>query len=343
MSLLTTCYGADIEALADLDAPEWIASPIALADFVRRQWTLVASALGFSTPLRQALSPLRGADAVTLNTTALSVFSAWHRTRPRALTAQITPEVRATRARVRQQVIEKYPFTRPGRLWQIDEAASDLAGGACFDQGEARLSGRAFLDDSSANFLHPRRSNELPSGCGWQAPVLLSLGTFPWVYGGRLTVSPPGLEWEPAGIYDPASAGMAACASLWQPLVNLRQDARAVVLAFRRFKESVALVAGDVPPYAAVTAAPGKLYRRGLLLHAEQSSPELFTLSTHLGPLAASAHNYVLGRFAAFFSLRRALLQRPAAQRSPAEAQALAENPDPCLAPYLPKDLGVRL
>lgn len=66
MSILATCYGADIEALADLDAGPWAMSGQALADFTARQWTAAATALGFFDPLRHALAAVRGADAVTL-------------------------------------------------------------------------------------------------------------------------------------------------------------------------------------------------------------------------------------------------------------------------------------
>lgn len=132
---------------------------------------------------------------------------------------------------------------------------------------------------------------------------------------------------------------MRLCAGLWQPEGNLRQDARTVVHRYRHFRQAVDLVLRDIPQYAPRALVPGRIYRRGLLLHAEQASLELATVPTPFGPLAANAHNYIVRRFAAFFALRRALL-RDATRLSPALAALVTQNPDPCLRAFVPKGLA---
>ena len=130
---------------------------------------------------------------------------------------------------------------------------------------------------------------------------------------------------------------MRVCAGMWQPEQNLRQDARAVVFAYRYYRQATEPLLGRLPAWDARTAVPGELYRRGLLLHAEQSSLETQTLAGPLGPLSATAHNYIIRRYAAFFALRRSLLAG-AGRLTPEQQQAIAHNPDPCLRPYATKN-----
>ena len=342
MSLLSVCYGPDIEALADVDGGIATLSTDALAEFTRRQWTDIASTLGFAAPLKNTLDALRGVRSgdTSLHASALAAFETWQRTRPRTLSPKLTSVARAARARVRQEVLEAHASAHPESLWTLDAWAADLPSTACFDATGTGLSGRAFLDDAPANFFHPSRV-AAASACGWEGPVFLSLGTYPWVYGGRLFRTPPGLDWEPVGSHDPATTAMRLFASLFQPEGNLRQDARTVVFAYRYYRQATDEALRDLPTYDARRAVPGELSRRGLLLHAEQSSLELASVATARGPLVASVHNYIIRRFAAFFALRRALLL--SAQRlAPAQAAAIAQNPDPCLRPYAPKGLELR-
>ena len=176
--------------------------------------------------------------------------------------------------------------------------------------------------------------------CAWEAPTYLSLGTYPWVYGNRLTRTPPGLDWDRVGPLSPAASAMRLCASMWQPEDNLRQDARPVVFAYRYYRQATEPLLAKLPVHDVRTAVPGALYRRGLLLHAEQSSLEIHTLMGTLGPLAANAHNYIIGRYAAFFALRRSLLAG-IPRLTPEQQRAIASNPDPCLRPYAARELGL--
>lgn len=342
MSLLSVCYGPDIEALAELGGGFEALSTEALAEFTRRQWTDVADTLGFAAPLRKTVDALRGARSgdLSLHAAALTAFETWHRNRPRKLSPKLSSAARLVRARVRQEALTAYAAAHPESLWTLDAAATDLPSSACFDAGDAGLSGRVFQDDAPTNYFHASRVSQ-PTACGWEGPVLLSLGTYPWVYGGALVRTPPGLDWDPVGSYDPATTAMRLCSSLWQPEGNLRQDARAVVFAYRYYRQATDEALRDLPTYDPRRAVPGELSRRGLLLHAEQSSLELATVATARGPLVASAHNYIVRRFAAFFALRRSLLL--AAHRlTPDQQAAIAKNPDPCLRPYAPKGLELR-
>ena len=343
MSLLTVCYGPDIEALADAGGGFEALSTEALAEFMRRQWLDAATTLGFLAPLRATLDALRGARSgeLSIHAAALTAFETWHNAHARALSSKLSPAARLARARVRQEVLEAHAAAYPASLWTLDAAATDLPSAACFDATGTGLSGLAFQDDAPAGFFHASRITQAGAACGWEGPVLLSLGTYPWVYGGRLFRTPPGLDWDPAGAFRPAITSMRLCASLWQPEGNLRQDARAVVFAYRYYRQATDDALRALPTYDPRRAVPGELSRRGLFLHAEQSSLELASITTARGPLVASAHNYILRRFAAFFALRRSLLL--AAHRLPPDQQAaIAKNPDPCLRPYAPKGLELR-
>ena len=341
MSLLSVCYGPDIEALADAGGGFEALSTEALAEFMRRQWLDAATTLGFLAPLRATLDALRGARSgeLSIHAAALTAFETWHNARAKAVSSKLSAAARLARARVRQEVLTAHA-TRPESLWTLDATATDLPSSACYDAGDAGLTGRVFQDDAPANYFHASRVAQ-PTACGWEGPVFLSLGTYPWVYGGALVRKPPGLDWDPVGSYDPATTAMRLCSSLWQPEGNLRQDARAVVFAYRYYRQATDEALRALPTYDPRRAVPGELSRRGLFLHAEQSSLELATVATARGPLVASVHNYIVRRFAAFFALRRSLLL--AAHRlTPEQQTAIAKNPDPCLRPYAPKGLELR-
>ncbi len=343
MSLLTTCYGPDIDALADEDGGFESVSTDTLLEFVLRQWKSVAATLGFSSALARSVGGIQNirGGLLGLHSTALAAFEAWHR-QQKTPSGKLPEPVRLARAKVRQEVLLSHAQSHPAALWVLDEPASTLPGGACFERGQAPLSGRAFADDGAAGYFHGTRVGKPGPACAWESPVFLSIGTFPWVYGGRLTRTPPGLDWDSTGPLIPATYAMRLCAGMWQPEQNLRQDARAVVFAYRYYRQATEQLLAGVPTYDARTAVPGQLYRRGLLLHAEQSSLEMHTLPGPLGPLAPSAHNYIVRRYAAFFALRRSLLAGHAGLTRE-QQQAIAQNPDPCLRPYAPKEIVLSL
>lgn len=343
MSMLTTCYGADIDAVADVDGGFESVSTDSMLEFALRQWKSVAAALGFAGALARTLSGLQHARGglLGLHSVALAAFQTWHNEQQRS-SSKLPEAARISRAQVRQGVLSTYADLHARRLWTLDIDAAHLPGAACFNRGQAPVSGRAFAGDGSAGYFHGARLGTPGPACGWESPVYLSLGTFPWVHGNRLTRTPPGLDWEAVGPISPAAMGMRVCASLWQPEVNLHQDARPIVLTYRHYQEATRRVLADVPVWEPRAVVPGALYRRGLLLHAEQSSLDVHTLIGPLGPLAASAHNYIIQRFAAFFALRRSLLAG-VHDLTREQLQAIGQNPDPCLRPYAPRDLALNL
>jgi hypothetical protein len=267
-----------------------------------------------------------------LHSAALAVFEQWHRARPREASS-LSVSARLARARAREEALLGHAARRPGNRWVLDEPATAVAGGACFER-EPGVRGPAFLDDPGPDYFHGVRGGSSQGDCGWQGPVFISIGTFPWVYGSRLHRTPPGLDWEEAGQWSPAVTAMRLCASLWQPEGNLAQDARAVVIAWRTYRQSVDETLRAVPAHDARAVVPGQLHRRGLWLDAQHSSLDVHTVAGPRGPLTASAHNYVVRRFAAFFALRRSLLSA-AARLTPDMLRKVAQNPDPCVRPLV--------
>lgn len=343
MSMLSTCYGPDIDALADVDGGLRDVSSDGVDEFMLRQWNDVARTLGFLFPLTTVTRGLRtrAGGLLGLQSVALAAFEQWLRERPRALAAEIPDGVRVARAQARHEILLGYAEKKPDLLWYLEEPASSLVGGGCFDKGSAAtLSGRAFADDNAPGYFRDGTGGTPQGTCGWAGSVKVSIGTFPWTYGSRLHRTPPGLDWESAGAWTPSVIGMRLCASLWLPGGNLRQDARQVVLNYRKFQYTTDSALRKLPLYDAKTAVPGALYRRGLLLHAEQVSLETHTLESHHGPLAANAYNYCIRRFAAFFAMRRSLLAR-VEKLTPDLIGTLAGNDDPCLQPYQQPGLRV--
>ena len=187
---------------------------------------------------------------------------------------------------------------------------------------------RAFRSEVAPSYFadkHPTPAS------GSSYPVLLSLGTFPFVHGGLLGRHAPGLRWEAGRPWSPAALAMRTMVSLWEPTANLTQDARLVVRQYQHFRATTDVVLGDVPQWTGEGPHTiGALYRRDGLLHVHQGSAELARCTGPRGELTAFAYNYVLRRFASFFAARRAFLRSPSALPSEARA-ALAKNPDPCV------------
>lgn len=333
-SHLAECYGGDIEALADLVGDFDARSPEESAAFILRTWTGIAGTVGFAQELADAMAALRGTRLaqVGLHAAALAAFERWSATPRRPLSPELPAVTRSARAKVRHEVLLALGEARRATLWAIDEPAARLPGRACFARGPATtVSGRAFLVDAAENFFHGnRKSNPVdsPGTCQWETPVLLSLGTYPWVFGSKLHRTPPGLDWDAALPWNPAAVAMRLATSLWQPLGNLEQDARPVVEQYRHYIRATDLALAPIPTWPG--GQPGQLVRKGLRLHIDHGSLDLAGVNAPLGYLSATAHNFILDRFATFFAVRRAHAR--VARRLPIELQrAIAQNPDPCL------------
>ncbi len=332
---LAECYGGDIEALADVAGDFDAQSPEETTVWILHQWVGIAETLGFARELADAAAAIRNTrlGLMGIHAAALMAFERWSATPRRPLSPLLPAANRAARAKVRHDVLLALGDSRRGKLWAIDEPAANLPARACFDPGPATtVSGRAFLVDAGENFFHGNRysppATQPANSCSWETPVLLSLGTFPWVYGSKLHRTPSGLDWDAVAPWHPAAAAMHLSARLWQPLGNLQQDATQVVQRFRHYARVVDKVLPRIPTWPEGT--PNQLVRKGLLLHIDHGSLDTAGANTPLGYLAATAHNFIVQRFAAFFAVRRAYTR--AANHLPIELRrAIADNPDPCL------------
>lgn len=330
---LAECYGGDIESLADVAGDFDARSPEETAAWNLREWAAIAETIGFARELADVVSAIRGTrlGLIGLHTAVLTAFDRWSSAARRPFSPALSAGTRSARAKARREVLVALGASHRGKLWAIDEPAERLPGKACFERDPASVvSGRAFLVDAGGNFFHGNRFGGAGAGnaCGWSTPVFLSLGTYPWVFGSKLHRTPPGLDWDAAPPWNPAAVAMRLSASLWQPLGNLQQDATQVVQRFRHYMRAADLALADVPAWSEGQVSP--LTRKGLLLHAAHGSLDLHGANSPLGYLSATAHNFVVRRFAAFFAVRRAHA-RIAGQLPIELRRTIAHSSDPCL------------
>lgn len=369
---ILSCYDGELNALADIAGDFDASSPADTKRWVDSQWRSVATALGWDAPLERSFVALQayaegGVPAPHLvEKAALDAFEDWHLEQPSMVRGLSAPQQREM-ARVRALCLDKLDAFGVGTLnrWRPYVSSTSLPESACVNMnthappiggpggirgraGQRRASRlplmaalanppadelrfRAFRSDTAPSYFGPKSSPESVSECDF--PVVLSLGTFPFVYGGVLGSHPPGMQWM-TKTHSPARRGIKIAASFWQPEANLAQDARVVVAQYRHFRATTDRVLTDVAAPSPETHRPvvGEVYRRGGLLEAFQGSLEMARYQGPRGVVAASSYNYIKRRFAAFFAARRAFL-RSYASLSPAARSAVARNPDPCARP----------
>ncbi len=335
------CYGDGIKALADLVADFDLRSPMDIHAWYRSEWRAIAATIGFTQELEAALAPLRTVpDRIRATQEAgLAAFASW-------LLAQrggISEELARTQAVVLGQLIAQ--GRDRGELWRVTADPTTLASGACYQargsvdrsaagepDGRGVSQVRAFYPDTAAGYFGDGWSGPPPraeSACGWQTPLTLHLGTFPWVYSSRLAGPGPGLLWRSAESR-PALAAFEAMTGLLDPVENLRQDARQVAAIARVFLQETRPLVNTVPLFPPGRAKTGALYRRSGFLVVHRGSLHVAGLEGVRGRLAAPAYNFVLRRFACFFAVRRAALRALASL--PKAVQLAAEvSADPCL------------
>ncbi|MCB9652524.1 MAG: hypothetical protein H6729_00130 [Deltaproteobacteria bacterium] len=189
---------------------------------------------------------------------------------------------------------------------------------------------RAFRADVAPGYFGDKVDAPNMTECSF--PVILSLGTFPYIYGNALAGVAPGLMWGTGRPWAPARLGLEIMSSFWTAELNLSQDARVVVAQYQRFRTTTDRVLSAVPaaPSEGHRAIIGEVYRNGGLLHVYQGPVELARFVGPWGAISASSYNYVKRRFAAFFAARRAYL-RAYSSLDAASRSAIARNPDPCV------------
>jgi hypothetical protein len=246
-----SCYGPDIEALADLAGDFDLRSPVDTRTWYRQTWESIAEALGFP----QQLTPSSPADAAPASGSrppeaGMAAFMARMR--------QTRPAVTDRQASTQMTVIEQMTSASRarGELWRVTVDPTTLETGACYEDDSGGLS-RAFYPDTTPGYFGdgwPGPPPRAESRCGWETPLVLHFGTFPWVYSSRLDAAGPGLRWISPSL-TPAIEGFRVMTSFLQPEANLQQDARQVVTIYRHFAAQTA------PLVARVPAQPGA--RRG--------------------------------------------------------------------------------
>ena len=359
MAATFACYDPELDGFAELAGDFDYLSTIEREAWIARQWTEVAAAMGWSAALDEALAGLRGSrmGLADVSAAALAAFAG---------VAQGLREdaVRVERAKIRAEVLAEIRLKSPANLWRVELDVGGLPGGACYGLTQWRpqvgglragassgrsgalapapsggggggrpvvvLPQRIFLAEAGPNyFAGPAPEMVMhQAGCGWQTPLRLSLGTFPWVYGHRLQSPAPGLGWRSAGEHAPARTALEIAAGFWQPEGNLRQDARAVVAAWKTWRATTA------GPLAALGSGGGlgAVTQRGPLLEVAQGSEAMAGILGPRGFICAAAFNYVQRRFAAFFAMRRSLIRARA--KLPPELRArVDQSDDPCLRP----------
>lgn len=322
-----SCYGADTPALADLAGDFDLRSPIDTRAWYTRTWESLSGLLGFSQLLGAELSRVRGSDDWTRVTgeAGVAAFAAWLRyQRPAATDAQMNVQ-----SGVLRQLLTA--GRERGEVWRVSADPSTLAAGACYVDERGGPT-RAFYPDTAPGYFGDGWSGPPPraeSRCGWQTPLVLHLGTFPWVYSSRLDAAGPGVRWSsPGGA--PAVEAFRVMASALQPEANLRQDARQVATIFHHFQKHTAPLVARLPVHRPGAAEVGRLYRRAGLLHVHQASLHVAGLNGPRGLLPAVAYNYILRRFAEFFAVRRATV-RALTTWAPEMKRLVATSTDPCL------------
>jgi hypothetical protein len=320
------CYGDDIQALAALVPDVDLRSPMDIHGWYRGEWQHIAEPLGFAQQLAAAPTaiPTTADRAAAMTLTGLAAFErSLHEARAGVTDLQ---------ARAQSTVLQQLTTAghERGELWRVTADPTTLSTGACYAEGGGSL--RAFYPDTAPGYFGegwPGPPPRAESACGWTTPLVLHLGTFPWVYSSRLEAVGPGLRWTSPSA-KPALDGLYAMGSLMEPATNLRQDARQVAAIFRHFAAHTAPLLARIPRFPSSRAETGRLYRRGSFLHMHQGSLHIAGLDGPRGRVAAPAYNYVLRRFACFFAIRRAALR--ALSTLPAEVQQLAAtSADPCM------------
>ena len=333
-----TCYGDDIPALADLVGDFDLRSPVDTRAWFTREWEAIAEPLGFAQPLATEMAARRSAsDWVRATSEAgLTAFAASLRRTSLARPARagraansVTDNQAVTQASVLGQMINM--GRERGELWRVSVDPTTLETGACY-QDETGAWSRAFYPDTAPGYFGDGWAGPPPraeSRCGWTTPLVLHLGTFPWVYSSRFDNSGPGLRWSSATAA-PAVDGFRIMTSSLQPEANLRQDARQVAAIYRHFRTQTTPLISRLPIYRQNQAQVGRLYRRAGFLYAHQGSLHVAGLDGPRGLLPATAYNHIVRRFAVFFAVRRATI-RALTTWAPEMGRLVTSSTDPCL------------
>jgi hypothetical protein len=328
MTIDLRCYGDEIQRLIDRSTAFDLRSPIDVAIWYREQWLSVADALGFAGEIPAAFANIEGSTEQRIDASNRAGLTAF-----RSYLGRQAPTISDAHARVIEAVLEQLMrrSASTGDLWRVTADPTTLPSGACYSHDDGS-SHRAFYPDTAPGYFGDGREGPPPraeSACGWSTPLVLHLGTWPWVYSTRLDGPPAALRWSSPAGGRPALLGLQSIATLLDPTGNLRQDARQVAAIWKSYSAQLAPALARVPAFEPGRARAGQLYTRGGALAVHQGSVQIAGVMGPRGRVSAAAHNYIVGRFAAFFVLRRAILR--ALPSMPSLHQIAASSSDPCL------------
>jgi hypothetical protein len=343
-----SCYRAELDGFADLAGDFDFLSTQERESWLARQWGRMADAGGWRAELDLTVQKLTQSQVglVSLYASAVAAFTAFIR-------REREDASRSARATVRSQVLLALRSKNSAAQWRVEAAVESLPSGACYPraqwkpktdlaakEGEKKapakevsvLPARAFLEDAGPSyFWTPAPTTLLLNlGCGWDTPLRLSLGTFPWVYGDRLQAPAPGLAWKSNDKDDPAPLALRIAAGLWHAEGNLDTDAREVVSAWTHWRATTRPLVEVLPAWPADAPESGAVYRDGERLRVHEGDDRLVGVNGPRGFICVAAYNFIQEQFAAFFAMRRAAL-RARKNLSPELRQALIDNPDPCV------------
>ncbi len=301
---MLACYG-DAAALADLVGDFDLRSPADTTAWYRLEWQEIAESLGFAQQLAAALGPVRSVrdDGAAVRRAGLVAFASFLRRQPAALSAAQA----AAQSSVLGELASRGRSS--GAMWRVSVDPTTLDNGACYRDGDRML--RAFYPDTAPGYFGDGWQGPTPraeSACGWTTPLVLHLGTFPFVYSSRIDAAPAGLRWIGPAEF-PILAAMQVMASMMEPAVNVRQDAQQVAAIAEHFEAHTAPMVARLPAFQPGRMKPGALYRRGGFLYVHHGSLAVAGLSGPRGYLPAWAYNFIRRRFAVFFAVRRATLR----------------------------------
>ena len=321
------CYGDDIPALADLAGDFDLRSPIDTRAWYGLAWEAIAELLGFSQQLAAELDRRRGARewVSTSGEAGMAAFIA----RARQSRPAVTDPQAITQTRVIEQMVAA--GRERGELWRVAVDPTTLETGACYEEERGGLS-RAFYPDTAPGYFGdgwPGPPPRAESRCGWETPLVLHLGTFPWVYSSRIDATGPGLRWSSRSAV-PAVEGFRVMASFLQPEANLRQDARQVAAIYHHFAAQTAPLIARLPIFRPGAGEVGRLDQRAGFLYVHQGSLHVAGVDGPRGRLPATAYNHIVSRFACFFAVRRATV-RALTTWAPEMKRLVAGSSDPCL------------
>ena len=144
-----TCYGDDINALADVASDFDLRSTMGVTTWLRSEWQAIAETLGFAQQLAAMPTSIPTTDDRIAATNAIGL-AAFERSQARVANASVE------HARVQSAILRQLAAaaSRTGELWRVAADPTTLQTGACYS-AEGGRSLRAFYPDTAPGYGWP--------------------------------------------------------------------------------------------------------------------------------------------------------------------------------------------